>query len=533
MQGGPGVLVLTETTKRDTGRKAQLGNIKAAKAVADIIRTCLGPKAMLKMMLDPVGGITITNDGNAILREIDVVHPAAKSMIELSKTQDEEVGDGTTSVIILAGELLAVAQPHVERGIHPTVIIKAYFRALETIIGGLSELSAGNVVDIYNRAEMLKIIQTCIGTKFVKAWSNIMCSLAIDAVQTVVVESVSGEKEIDIKRYVRVERISGGDIEDSEVIHGVILNKDVLHSKMRRRIENPRIILLDCPLEPQKLENAASLEVNNAADWAKILQQEEQHVQNLCNAVIKFKPDLVVTEKGLSDLAQHFFLKANITCLRRLKKTDNNRLSRCTGATIVNRVEIQESDVGTRAGLFEVRKIGDEYYSYITDCKDPKACTILLRGASRDVLKEVERNLDDAMAVVRNIIINPLLVPGGGGAEMELAARLRRATVDTGIGEEIFRDVATALEVIPRTLVENGGGRSGKIMSELRAKHAERGGENWGVDGLAGGIRDMREAGVMDPVSVKSQTIKTAIEAACLLLRVDDIVSGIKTKKQA
>jgi len=204
MQGGQGVYVLTESTRRDSGRKAQITNITAAKAVADIIRTCLGPKAMLKMMLDPVGGITVTNDGNAILREIDVVHPAAKSMIELSKTQDEEVGDGTTSVIILAGELLAIAQPHIERGIHPTVIIKSYFRALDHILSQLDNMALNNTVDLYNRAEMLKIIQTCIGTKFVKAWSNIMCSLAVDAVQTVVIETGAGQpKEVDIKRYVR------------------------------------------------------------------------------------------------------------------------------------------------------------------------------------------------------------------------------------------------------------------------------------------------------------------------------------------
>eukprot|EP01090_Pellita_catalonica_P004440 TRINITY_DN1426_c0_g1_i2.p1 TRINITY_DN1426_c0_g1~~TRINITY_DN1426_c0_g1_i2.p1 ORF type:complete len:446 (+),score=102.63 TRINITY_DN1426_c0_g1_i2:48-1385(+) len=419
MRGGPPILVLNTNTKREFGRKAQRMNIKAAKAVADIIRTCLGPKAMLKMLLDPMGGIVITNDGNAILREIDVVHPAAKSMIELSKTQDEEVGDGTTSVIVLAGEVMAVAESYIEKGTHPTDIIKGFYKALNDSLEDMGNFAVN--IDINKNEEIKKIINSAIGTKFISRWAPLMCDLAIDAVKIVTLDG-PGEKEIDIKRFVKVEKIPGGEINDCEVLKGVVLNKDVLHSRMRRRIENPRIILLDVGIEPKKLENAAQIDLLKGDDWTKILQAEEDFVRKMCENILAFKPDLVITEKGLSDLAQHYFVKNGVTALRRLRKTDNNRIARAVGATIVSRPEeLRESDIGTKCGLFEVRKIGDEYFSFLTDCKEPEACTILLRGASKDVLKEVERNLQDAMCVARNVLLDPRLVPGGGAIEMALA----------------------------------------------------------------------------------------------------------------
>jgi T-complex protein 1 subunit gamma len=486
---------------------------------------------MLKMILDPTGGIILTNDGNAILREIEVNHPAAKSMIELSKTQDEEVGDGTTSVIILAGEMLTVAEPYLVKNQHPTVIIRGFFKALDDALEVLDKI-AGKV-DITKKEELLKIIESCIGTKFVRRWSSLMCNLALDAVSTVVTQD-GNRKDIDIKRYVKVEKIPGGELEDSCVLKGVMLNKDVLHSKMRRRIENPRILLLDCPLEYSKSENATTVDISKEQDWTAVLKAEEDWIRQTCEHIISFKPDLVITEKGLSDLAQHYFVKHNITALRRLRKTDNNRIARAVGATIVSRVEeIRESDIGTGCGLFEVKLIGDEYFSFLVDCKEPKACTVLLRGASKDVLKEVERNLQDAMCVARNVLLDPRLVPGGGATEMTISQALREKSKSIeGLEQWPYLAVANALEVIPRTLADNCGAKVVRLITELRAKHSEGKNVTWGVDGIKGVIADMKEVGVFEPYSVKAQTIKTAIEAACLLLRVDDIVSGLKKKEK-
>ncbi|CAI7828880.1 unnamed protein product [Closterium sp. NIES-53] len=405
----PACLRIYANTKRESGRKAQLGNIAAAKAVADIIRTTLGPRSMLKMLLDATGGIVLTNDGNAILREIDVIHPAAKSMIELSRTQDEEVGDGTTSVIILAGEMLHVAEPFLEKGFHPTVICRAYTKALDDAIAVIDKVAFK--IDVNNRKQMLSILQSCISTKFTTRFGSLMAELALDAVTTVAVE-VGGRKEIDIKQYAKVEKVPGGRIEDSAVLRGVMFNKDVVApGKMRRRIENPRVVLLDSPLEYKKGENQTNVELLKEEDWEQLLKMEEEYIAGLCRHIAAFKPDLVITEKGLSDLAAHYLSKAGIAAIRRLRKTDNNRIARAVGATIVNRVEeLQESDVGTGAGLFEVRKIGDEFFAFLVECKEPKACTVLLRGASKDILNEMERNLQ-----VRRDLLKPAGEEGSAG----------------------------------------------------------------------------------------------------------------------
>jgi len=527
------VVVLNTSTKRETGRQAQYTNIKAGKAVAEVIRTCLGPRAMLKMVLDPMGGIALTNDGNAILREIDVAHPAAKSIIELSRMQDENVGDGTTSVAILAGEVLSRAEPWLEKNIHPQVIIAAYKKALEDALELMEKFSIS--VDVTNRNEALKIIASSIGTKFISRWSNLFCGIAFDAVKTVYLED-NGRKEIDIKRYVRIEKLPGGEITDSNVIMGVVLNKDITHNAMRRRIENPRILLLDCTLEYKKLESMAIIDVKEESHWTDILKQEEEYIVKMCNEIIALKPDVVFTEKGLADLAAHYLMKNNITALRRVRKTDNNRIARACGATICHRTdEIQESDIGTRAGLFEIQKIGDDYFSFITECKEPKACTILLRGANKDVLNEVERNLMDAMNVARNILLEPRLVPGGGAIEMALSVSLQsKANSVEGVQQWIYKSVASALEVIPTTLAQNCGAKVVKVLTELRAKHASDPEKNfvYGIDGNNGVIADMRALNISDSMAVKAQVFKSAIESACLLLRVDDIVSGMK-KKQA
>ncbi|XP_064416637.1 T-complex protein 1 subunit gamma [Latimeria chalumnae] len=528
MLGRP-VLVLSQNVKRESGRKVQTGNINAAKTIADVIRTCLGPRAMMKMLLDPMGGIVMTNDGNAILREIQVQHPAAKSMIEISRTQDEEVGDGTTSVIILAGEMLAVAEQFLEQQVHPTVVISAYHKALDDMVSILKEISSP--VDIANREMMIKIINSAINTKAISRWSELACSIALDAVKTVEFEE-SGRKEIDIKKYAKVEKIPGGIIEDSRVLRGVMVNKDVTHAKMRRYIKNPRIVLLDCSLEYKKGESQTDIEITREEDFARILQMEEEYIQQICEDIIRVKPDVVFTEKGVSDLAQHFLMKANITAIRRIRKTDNNRIARACGARIVSRTdELREEDVGTGCGLFEIKKIGDEYFTFVTECKDPKACTIILRGASKEILAEVERNLQDAMQVCRNVLLDPYLVPGGGATEMAVAHILTEKSKSmTGVEQWPYRALAQALEVIPRTLIQNCGASTIRVLTSLRAKHTQEGSQSWGVNGETGTLADMKELGIWDPLAVKSQTYKTAVETAILLLRIDDIVSGHKKK---
>jgi len=528
MAGRQPVMVLNPNTQRESGKKVQIGNIEAAKNVADVIRTCLGPKAMLKMLMDPMGGIVMTNDGNCILREIQVQHPAAKSMLEISRTQDEEVGDGTTSVVILAGEVLNVAKQFIDDKIHPTVVIAAYRQALDDMLDALkNEISTP--IDIDNNEQMMDILKSCLGTKFMNQWSELACNLALKSVRCVKIEK-SGRTEIDIKRYCKVEKIPGGDLTESRVLDGIMLNKDVTHPRMRRHIDNPRILLMDCSVEYKKGESQTNIECSGEQDLNVLLQLEEEQIKKMCDEIIAFKPDLVFTEKGVSDLAQHFLAKANISVIRRIKKTDNNRIARAIGATIINRTdEIQEKDIGLGCGEFKIEKFGDEYFTYLTKCTDPKACTILLRGASKDILNEVERNLHDAMHVARNVMMDPRLCPGGGATEMALSKMLEEKAMHvTGVMQWPYRAIARAIEVIPITLIQNCGANCIRTITQLKAKHAEGNNSSWGIDGDTGIITDMREAGIWDCYAVKAQTYRTALETAMLLLRIDDIVSGTK-----
>jgi len=379
-----------------------------------------------------------------------------------------------------------------------------------------------------------KVIQSCVGTKFISKWSDMACDIAMDAVKTVTIESSGGKREIDIKRYAKVEKLPGGAIEDSQVLRGVMFNKDVVHPKMKRKIENPRILLLDCNLEYKKGESQTNMEIMKEEDFSKALEAEETYIKKICDEISAFKPDLVITEKGVSDLAQHFFNKAGITAIRRLRKSDNLRVARACGATIVNRTdEITEEDIGKDCGLFEIKKIGDEYFTFLEQCKDPKACTILLRGASKDILNEVERNLQDALNVARNLYQDPFVVPGGGATEMEIAHQLGlKAKSLNGVIQWPYKALSGALEIIPRTLAQNCGANTIRTLTALRAKHAQdqEKNVNWGINGESGELADMSALGIWEPLSVKLQVYKTAIETAILLLRIDDIVSGSKKK---
>jgi T-complex protein 1 subunit gamma len=532
--GGGGqqqMVVMNKNQKKETGWKAQESNIQAAKAVASIIRSTLGPKAMLKMILDPMGGIVMTNDGNAILREVDVQHPTAKSMIELCRAQDEEVGDGTTSVMVMAGEMLGVAEPLLKKNNHPTVVVQGYMDAQKLAQDILEEIAIP--IDASNDETMHELILACINTKFVSRWGGMIAKLALQAARCVMIKMPNGRVEVDIKRYARVEKIPGGELDDCEVLSGVMFNKDVTHHKMRPDRKNPRVILLDCPLEYKKNESQTNVEITKEEDWELMLLQEETEVQKMCEEVMKHNPDIVITEKGVSDLAQHFLLKKNIAVIRRIRKTDNNRVAKCTGATIVNRVEeITEADVGTKCGLFKVRKIGEEYFTYLVDCEDPKACTVLLRGGTKDVLNEVERNLHDGFAMAKNLLVEPKQLPGGGACEMEVAARMaERAKSIEGLTQHVVRAVSTAFEVIPRTLAQNAGVEVVRVITELRSRHGQAGNAHYGLDGNTGQVIDVVKAGILDSFAVKQQVIRSAIESAAMLLRIDQIVSGVSHTK--
>ncbi|XP_076039564.1 chaperonin containing TCP1 subunit 3 [Oratosquilla oratoria] len=529
MPGGQPIIVLNQNTKRECGRKVQLQNINAGKMIADVIRTCLGPRAMLKMLMDPMGGIVMTNDGNAILREITVQHPAAKHMIEIARTQDEEVGDGTTSVVILSGEMLSVAEQFLDQNMHPIVIIQAYRQALEDAINILRD-EESVPVDVNDDEQMIDVIKSCIGTKFLGQWGDLACNIALKAVRTIQLEN-EGYKEVDIKKWARIEKVPGGTVDDCAVLNGVMINKDVTHPKMKRRIENPRIILLDCPLEYKKGESQTNVELSSENDFTRMLELEEEHIKSQCEDLIALRPDVIITEKGVADLAQHYLVKAGITCIRRVRKSDNNRLARACGATIANRTEeLKDADVGVGAKLFEIKKIGDEYFTFITECVNPKACTLLLRGPSKDILNEVERNLQDALGVARNLVLEPRLVIGGGAVEMAVAQKLQeKAKSVSGVKQMPYSALAQALEVIPRTLAQNCGANIIRLLTSLRAKHAN--GENmYGVNGETGELTDMKAMKIWEPLSVKLQVYKTAVETAVLLLRIDDIVSGSKRK---
>ena len=409
-----------------------------------------------------------------------------------------------------------------------------YIKALEDALAVIDEVAFP--IDTSNDAEMLKIISSCIGTKYTSRFGPLMAQLALDAVRCVAVERGDGTKEIDVKKYAKVEKIPGGSIEDCKVLRGVMFAKDVVSpGRMRRRIEKPRVLLLDCPLEYKKGESQTSVEITKEEDWATLLKMEEEWIEKTCARIIALKPDVVITEKGLSDLAAHFLGRAGISAIRRIRKTDNNRVARATGATVVNRPEeARPEDIGTRAGLFEVTKLGDEYFTFLIDCEDPKACTVVLRGASRDVLNEVERNLSDAMGVARNVVFDPRLLPGGGAVEMAVSRALaEKAPAVAGVEQWPYRAVGAALEVIPRTLAQNCGANVIRTLTKLRARHAEGGaaGRTAGIDGDTGEVVDMKELGVWEPFAVQVQTIKTAVESAALLLRIDDIVSGLSKSK--
>nr|UXY87075.1 T-complex protein gamma SU [Cryptomonas sp.] len=501
-------------------------NITGAKAVADIIRTTLGPRAMLKMIIDNQGGIIVTNDGYCVLREIETFHPAARSLIELSRMQDNEIGDGTTTVVLLSAELLKTAEILLKKNFHPNQIIGGYYQALNDSIFFLEKILS---VDLKkdNFEDMLKIILTSICTKFVGHYSKLICEIAFKAICKINLKF----ETLQTKDFIKVEKITGGLIEDSKILSGILIAKDVSHPKMRRFILNPKILLLDCTIDFKKGESKTSFEITDEYKWQNTLKVEENYTIYLCNIIKKFCPDVVVTEKNLSDLALHYLFKSNITVIRRVRKSDNNRLAKATGSVIVSNIEdLEASDIGI-AGCFAVKKIGEEYYTFITGCKNT-SCTIVLFGSSKDILDEIERNLYDAIGIAKSIIYKPRISPGGGATEFAISNYLReKSELIRNDSYFIYNSIAAALEIIPKILIENCGVSILNKISKLKDIHSKNG-KFYGIEGKYGKICDMRKIGILEPTFMKSQIIKTAIENATMILRVDKVIYGLAQKNK-
>ena len=524
--GGQQILLLPEGASRILGRDAQRTNISVAVAVASAVKTTLGPKGMDKMLVSELGDIVITNDGATILDEMNVEHPVAKIMVDIAKTQDKEVGDGTTTVVIMAGELLKGAGDLIEQGIHPTTIIRGYKMAAEKASAVLNEVA--KKVDINDDNTLQKIALVSMGSKNVgdESTKAHLSKLVIKAVKQVMEKSASGETVID-HDFIKVEKKSGGGINDTELINGVLIDKEISHPGMPRSVSNAKIALLDVALEIEKTETDAKIEITSPEQMQAFLQQEERMLKEMVKKIEKSGANVVFTQKGIDDVAQHYLSKSGIIAVRRIKKSDIEKLSRATGAKIVTSLDdLNDKDLGY-AGIIEERKIGGERMVFVEKCRDPKSVTIFVRGGNQQVVDEVERSITDVIGAVSSVMINGLYVIGGGSIEIDIANALRNYSNDVGGREQLaIQKFADAIEVIPKTLAESAGMDAIDTLVQLRSRHRSKDGGVHGVDILKNNIGDMSKQGVFEPLKVKQQAIYSASEAAEIILRIDDIISS-------
>lgn len=523
--GGRPVLVLPEGTQRLIGRDAQRMNILAARVISEAIRTTLGPRGMDKMLVDSLGDVVITNDGVTILKEMEVEHPAAKMLVEVAKTQDDEVGDGTTTAVIIAGALLHEAERLLDQAIHPTVITSGYKKAAEKAQKILTEISEPIKID--DEALLKKVAMTAMTGKKAESAREKLSSLAVNAVKQIV-DKTDGGYIVDID-YIGIEKKPGESTDDSQLIQGIILDKERAHPGMPKRVKDAKVALLDCALEIKKTETDAEIRVTRPDQLRAFLDEEEAMLKKMVDQVVATGANVVVCQKGIDDLAQHFLAKAGIYAVRRAKKSDMEKLARATGGKVVTNLEdLTTNDLG-KAGLVEERKIGEDKMTFIEKCKDPKAVSILIRGGTEHVIDEVERATHDALCVVGASIEDGKIIVGGGAPDIELAKRLREYAETVGGREALaINAFANALELIPRTLAENAGLDSIDVLVDLRAKHEKPGGKNIGVDVYKGKAADMGKEGVLEPLRTKTQAIKSASEAAIMILRIDDVIAASK-----
>jgi len=518
---GP-VLVLKESALQQKGRDAQKNNIAAAKLVAELVRTSLGPRGMDKMLVDSLGDVTITNDGATILKEIDVQHPAAKMMVEISKTVDNEVGDGTTSSVVFGGSLLAKAEELLEKDVHATVIIEGFQAAQEKALSLLEELA--KQVSPNEREVLLKVAKTSMESKLVSEDSDMLSKLVVDAILQIV------EKEAEVHKVdldnIKVEKKAGGSIRNTHLIKGIVLDKEVVHSGMPTKIEKAKIALLNSALEIEKTEMSAEIRITDPSQMQMFLEEENRMLKAMVDKIHEIGVNVLICQKGIDDIAQHYLSKQGILAVRRVKESDMTKLAKATGGRISSNIDdMTLKDLGT-AELVEQRKVETEKWVFIEGCKNPRAITILIRGGSQRVVDEVDRSLHDSLMVVKDVIERPAVVAGGGAPEEYLASRLKDwADRFEGREQLAIKKYAEALEIIPLTIAENAGMDPINTMVTLRAKQSQ--GKQWtGIDARNTRVADMYSLGILEPVVVKEQIIKSATEAACMILRIDDVIAS-------
>lgn len=524
-KGNMPIVLLKEGSTENKGREAQKNNIAAAKIIAEIVHSSLGPRGMDKMLVDSLGDVTITNDGATILKEIDVQHPAAKMLVEISKSTDNEVGDGTTSAVILAGALLENAESLINQNVHPTVIVDGYRKAQKKALHFLKEIA--EEVTANDKTILMKIAKTSMQTKLVKKESEHLAELIVKAVLSVA-EKDEGIFTID-EDDVKVEKKAGGSMKDSIIIEGIVLDKEVVHGGMPKKIAEAKIALINNALEIDKTEFDAKINISNPQQMKTFLDEENRMLKNMVDKVIGSGANVLLCQKGIDDMAQHYLARAGILAVRRVKESDMTKLAKATGATIVTNLDdLFEKELGA-AQTVEERKIEEDRWVFVEGCKNPKSVTLLLRGGSQRVVDEVERSVHDALMVVKDVMENPAIVAGGGAPETFAATKLRNWAKSLEGREQLaVEKFADSLEAIPLTLSENAGMDPIDTLTNLRSKQLK--GEKWtGVDVMKAKVGNMKSSEIIEPLAVKNQIVSAATEAACMILRIDDVIAVAKS----
>lgn len=516
------IIILKEGTKREKGKGAQLNNIMAARAISDAVKSTLGPKGMDKMLVDSMGDVVITNDGATILKEIDVEHPAAKMIVEVAKSQDEECGDGTTSAVILTGELLKYAGELIEQNIHPTVICSGYKLAANKAIAALDKMAIP--IKAGDKKTLKNIAMTSMASKGASAEKDLLADVVVDAV-TSVAEQI-GDKTIVDMDNIQIQKKHGGSIHDTRIIKGIILDKERVHEGMPKKLKNAKIGLVNAALEIKKTEVDARIQIQDPTQLQAFLDEEETMLKKMVDKVKRSGATVLICQKGIDDLAQHFLSKEGIYSVRRAKKSDMDKLAKATGATVVaNLDELSPKDLGF-AGNVEEQKIGDDKMTFVTDCKNPKAVSILIRGSTEHVVDELDRGMHDALFVVKVALEDGKMTPGGGAAATEIAMTLREYATTVGGREQMAIEAfANAVEIVPKTLAENAGLDPIDMMIEVRTAH-KKGNKTAGVDVFNGKVGDMIKNNVIEPLRVSVQEVQSSTEAATMILRIDDIIAS-------
>jgi thermosome subunit len=530
--GGIPVLILKEGTQRSYGREALRNNILAAKVLAEMLKTSLGPRGLDKMLIDSFGDVTVTNDGATIVKEMEVQHPAAKLLVEIAKAQDAEVGDGTTSVVVLAGALLDKAEALLEQNIHPTLIIEGYTKAMNKALELLDKIAVP--VDVNNDENLRKIATTTIGSKYSGQGPERekLVELAVNAIKIIAEPKPEGGYNVDLDN-VKIEKKKGGGLMDSMLVRGIVLDKEVVHPGMPKRVTNAKIAVLDAPLEIQKPDITTKIRVTDVEQLDSFLEEETKILKDMVEQIAATGANVVITQKGIDDVAQHFLAKKGILAVRRVKRSDVEKLARATGAKIVTSIRDLKPESLGYADLVEERKVGNDKMVFIEGAKNPRSVTILIRGANDMLLDEAERNLNDVLHGLRNIMREPKILGGGGAPEVELALRLREFAATVGGKEQLAIEAfADALETIPSVLAESAGMDPLDAVMQLRSLHS-KGLKFAGVDVLNGKTADdMISVNVYEPLLVKKQVIKGAAEAAIALLKIDDLIAAAPPKKE-